>query len=159
MNIRFATQEDTPSILMMYRELFKEMSLLQPNYLREANQDPKFIKETIKSKKSKLFIAENAEKEICGFGLVLYQTTPPYSCLIPKKLLYLCDLYVCKKARKQGIAHSMISAIQAYAELLKVDYIELAVLPENKKAIQLYEKLDYRTTLHTMKLEIQKTAM
>lgn len=53
----------------------------------------------------------------------------------------------------------MISAIQAYAELLKVDYIELAVLPENKKAIQLYEKLDYRTTLHTMKLEIQKTAM
>lgn len=70
MNIRFATQEDTPYILMMYRELFKEMSLLQPNYLREANQDPNFIKETIKSKKSKLFIAENAEKEICGFGLV-----------------------------------------------------------------------------------------
>ena len=45
-DIRFATQEDTPSILMMYRELFKEMSLLQPNYLREANQDPNFIKET-----------------------------------------------------------------------------------------------------------------
>lgn len=43
MNIRFATQEDTPYILMMYRELFKEMSLLQPNYLREANQDPNFI--------------------------------------------------------------------------------------------------------------------
>lgn len=74
MEIKIATLDAIPQIEVLYQELFLEMSILQPKYIRPTKQDVNFIRFTIIEDDSDILIAEK-DQEIVGFLLLKEMTT------------------------------------------------------------------------------------
>lgn len=152
MEIKTATLDDIPQIERLYQELFLEMSILQPKYIRPAKQDANFIRYTIIEDDSDILIA-TVEKEVVGFLLIKETTTPPYSCLVEHKYAFIVDVIVSKSYQSQGIGSALLDEAKKWAAYRHLDYLELNVLTENKGAKSLYEKHGFKDTNQTMRLE------
>ncbi|MEA0553378.1 GNAT family N-acetyltransferase [Lysinibacillus irui] len=152
MEIKTATLDEIPQIERLYQELFLEMSILQPKYIRPAKQDANFIRYTIIEDDSDILIA-TVEKEVVGFLLIKETTTPPYSCLVEHKYAFIVDVIVGKSYKNQGIGSALLEEAKKWAAYRHLDYLELNVLTENKGAKALYEKHGFKDMNHTMRLE------
>ncbi|WP_445480550.1 GNAT family N-acetyltransferase [Lysinibacillus irui] len=152
MEIKTATLDEIPQIERLYQELFLEMSILQPKYIRPAKQDANFIRYTIIEDDSDILIA-TVEKEVVGFLLIKETTTPLYSCLVEHKYGFIVDVIVGKSYKNQGIGSALLEEAKKWAAYRQLDYLELNVLTENKGAKSLYEKHGFKDTNHTMRLE------
>ncbi|WP_155590939.1 GNAT family N-acetyltransferase [Lysinibacillus cavernae] len=152
MEIKIATLDDIQQIEVLYQELFLEMSILQPKYIRPAKQDVNFIRYTIIEDDSDIFIA-CIHNQIVGFLLVQETTTPSYSCLVEHKYAFIIDVIVGKHYQSQGIGSALLAEAKKWANDRKLDYLELNVLTENKGAKTLYERHGFKDTNQTMRLE------
>lgn len=152
MEIRIANINDLDGIKDLYNILFSDMAKLQPEYFKEAKQDNKFIKMIIDNEDSDILIAQDTK--IIGLALVQKQTTPPYNCLVEHHYTYLMDLVVDPDFRGKGIGKSLIEKVKEWALEKDSDYIELNVLSENKKAITLYEAMNFEEKMKTMKMKL-----
>lgn len=153
MEIKLATKNDIEKINKLYKELFYDMAKLQPEYLREAEQDVEFIKEIIESNKSDIFIAIK-EENLIGFVLFREQETPPYNCFIKHRYVYVFDLIVSNIHRGKGIGSGLLRKVKEWGKIRNLDYVELNVLAENSGAIKLYEKNDFKNVLQTMRYRL-----
>lgn len=152
MEIKTATLDEIPQIERLYQELFFEMSILQPKYIKPAKQDANFIRFTIIEDDSDILIA-TFENEVVGFLLIQETTTPPYTCLVEHKYAFIVDVIVGKHYQNKGIGSALLDEAKKWAAYRHLDYLELNVLTENKGAKSLYEKQGFKDTNQTMRLE------
>ncbi len=153
MEIKIATLDAIPQIEVLYQELFLEMSILQPKYIRPTKQDVNFIRFTIIEEDSDILIAEK-DQEIVGFLLLKEMTTPRYTCMVEYKYAFIIDVIVGKRYQSKGIGTALLLEAKKRADTRKLDYLELNVLSGNKGAIALYEKLGFQDMNHTMRFEL-----
>ncbi|MBG9754891.1 GNAT family N-acetyltransferase [Lysinibacillus sphaericus] len=153
MEIKIATLDAIPQIEVLYQELFLEMSILQPKYIRPAKQDVNFIRYTIIEDDSDILIAEK-DHEILGFLLIKEMTTPRYTCMVEYTYAFIIDVIVGKRYQSKGIGSALLLEAKKWADTRKLNYLELNVLSENKGAIALYEKLGFKDINHTMRFEL-----
>lgn len=153
MEIRLATKMDIQGISELYKELFYDMSKLQPEYLRQAEQDKGFLNKIIEENKSDIFIAIEKDK-IIGFALLQEQETPPYNCFVKHKYAYVMDLIVNNSYRGKGIGSDLLKEVKKWAKSRNLDYIELSVLSENVDAAKLYEKHEFKNAMQTMRCKL-----
>ena len=99
--IRKADLCDIPSIAELYREQFKEMAKLIPDFIKEGEQDTEFLEKTILSNDSDIIIYENDNK-VVGFILLQAKTRPDFAFMIPGKFCYIMDVIVTEKHRNKG---------------------------------------------------------
>lgn len=151
MNIELACINDLNDIKKLYEILFLDMSKLQPEYCREANQDEGFLKTIIESDKDDILIVKE-NHQVLGFALVQQQNTPPFNCFVPHKYAYLMDIVVAPDQRGRGIGRQLINAVKSWAKARKVEYIELGVLTQNENAIKLYESMEFVECRKTMRM-------
>lgn len=140
--VRKSTLNDVPAIIRLYREQFKEMEKLIPDFIKEANQDETFIKNTITDKNSDILIYEH-NGMVIGFILLQAKIRPDFEFIIPGKYCYIMDVVVTEKFRGNGYGTALLNSARDWATEQNCKFINLDVLSNNTKAIKLYEKLGF----------------
>ncbi len=140
--VRIANLDDIPAISVLYREQFKEMSKLIPDFIKEGDQSIEFLKKTISNDDSDILVYENIEK-IVGFVLLQAKTRPDFDFMLPGKFCYIMDIIVTEDHRGKGFGTALMNSAKDWAKEHGCNFINLDVLTNNSKAITLYEKLGF----------------
>jgi ribosomal protein S18 acetylase RimI-like enzyme len=72
-----------------------------------------------------------------------------------KRRVFIADLFVKKGYRKKGIATKLIQKIFQLSKRKKLNKVRLKVLPNNEKAIKLYEKLGFNLQKYQMEKKLK----
>lgn len=140
--IRKATNNDIPAIAELYREQFREMAKLIPDFIKEGDQSTEFIKNTIADEESDILVYEN-DGMVAGFILLQFKTRPDFPFMLPGKYCYIMDIIVTEKYRGKGFGTALMNAAKDWTKERDCNFINLDVLVNNPGAINLYEKLGF----------------
>lgn len=140
--IRKANSNDIPSIAQLYREQFREMEKLIPDFIKEGDQSIEFLENTISDENSDILVYEH-NAEVIGFVLLQAKTRPDFQFMRPGKYCYIMDIIVTEKHRNKGFGTELINQAKKWAKEQSCSFINLDVLVNNLKAISLYEKLGF----------------
>ena len=140
--VRKATVDDIPAISELYREQFREMSKLIPDFIKEGDQSVEFLKKTISNDDSDILVYED-NGNVVGFILLQAKTRPDFDFMIPGKYCYIMDIIVTESHRNKGFATALMNSAKNWAKEQNCSFINLDVLVNNHEAIKLYEKLGF----------------
>ena len=140
--IRKATHNDIPAISELYREQFREMSKLIPDFIKEGYQSKEFLEKTISSDDSDILVYED-NGNVVGFILLQAKERPDFDFMIPGKYCYIMDIIVTESHRNKGFATALMNSAKDWAKEQNCKLINLDVLVNNHGAIKLYEKLGF----------------
>ena len=140
--VRKATHNDTPAISELYREQFREMAKLIPDFIKEGDQSIEFLEKTISSDDSDILVYEN-DGRVVGFILLQAKERPDFDFMIPGKYCYIMDIIVTESHRNKGFATALMNSAKDWAKEQSCNLINLDVLVNNHGAIKLYEKLGF----------------
>jgi GNAT superfamily N-acetyltransferase len=134
-SVRRATPKDGPAFLELLVELARFEHLEPPNV--EAKS--RIVQDIFKKKRARLFVASSGKKYV-GYALYFYT----YSSFLAAPTLYLEDIFILEKFRRQGIGLALF--IRCVREAVKegCGRMEWSVLTWNKNAIEFYDKLGAR---------------
>lgn len=140
--IRKATHNDIPAIAELYREQFREMSKLIPDFIKEGDQSVEFLEKTISDDESNILVYEN-DGTVVGFILLQAKKRPDFDFMIPGKFCYIMDVIVTETHRNKGFGTALMNSAKDWAKEQNCSFINLDVLTTNTNAISLYEKLGF----------------
>ncbi len=140
--IRKATCDDIPAIAELYREQFREMSKLIPDFIKEGDQSVEFLEKTISNDDSDILVYEN-DGTVVGFILLQAKERPDFDFMLPGKYCYIMDVIVTKTHRNKGFGTALMNSAKDWAKEQNCSFINLDVLTTNTNAISLYEKLGF----------------
>ena len=140
--IRKSTVDDIPAISELYREQFREMSKLIPDFIKEGDQSVEFLEKTISNDDSDILVYED-NGNVVGFILLQAKTRPDFDFMIPGKYCYIMDIIVTESHRNKGFATALMNSAKDWAKEQSCNLINLDVLVNNHGAIKLYEKLGF----------------
>ncbi len=140
--IRKATDDDLSAITQLYREQFREMAKLMPDFIKEGEQSTEFIKNTIENDNSDILVYEY-NGNIVGFVLLQSKSRPDFDFIVPKKFCYIMDIIVTEKHRGKGFGTELLNSAKDWAKEQNCNFINLDVLVNNPRAIKLYSKLGF----------------
>lgn len=139
---RKATNNDIPAIAELYREQFREMAKLIPDFIKEGDQNTEFIENTIANEESDILVYEN-DGVVVGFILLQAKKRPDFSFMLPGKYCYIMDIIVTENHRGKGFGTALMNAAKDWAKERDCIFINLDVLVNNQSAIKFYEKLGF----------------
>ncbi|MBQ3499152.1 MAG: GNAT family N-acetyltransferase [Clostridia bacterium] len=140
--VRKAKPDDIPVISELYREQFREMAKLIPDFIKEGDQSTEFIEKTIADENSDILIYD-CGGETVGFILLQAKVRPDFDFMLPGKYCYIMDIIVTENHRGKGFGTALMIAAKAWAKEQGCSFINLDVLVNNPEAIKLYEKLGF----------------
>ncbi|MBQ2759311.1 MAG: GNAT family N-acetyltransferase [Clostridia bacterium] len=140
--VRKATVDDILAISELYREQFREMSKLMPDFIKEGDQSIEFIEKMISSDDSDILVYENGGT-VVGFILLQAKIRPDFDFMLPGKYCYIMDVIVTKAYRNKGFGTTLMNSAKGWAKEQNCSFINLDVLVNNSGAINLYEKLGF----------------
>lgn len=137
MVIRPAVLADMEALQLLYQKQFTDLQSHQPYSFKADLPALSFLQETIEDENCDFILAVD-ENKIIGMAALFIEQTLPYECFVPHRYLNFADLYVEADYRNQGLGRQLIQAVKEWAKQKQVDYIELLVLKQNNRALQLY---------------------
>ena len=140
--VRKATENDISAISDLYREQFREMSKLIPDFIKEGDQSIEFLEKSISNNESDILVYEN-DGIIVGFILLQAKVRPDFDFMLPGKFCYIMDIIVTGKERNKGFGTALMNSAKDWAKDRDCSFINLDVLANNHGAIALYEKLGF----------------
>lgn len=140
--IRKSTVDDIPAIAELYREQFREMAKLIPDFIKEGDQSIEFLEKTISSDDSDILVYEN-DGRVVGFILLQAKERPDFDFMLPGKYCYIMDVIVTKTHRNKGFGTALMNSAKDWAKEQDCNFVNLDVLVNNHGAINLYEKLGF----------------
>lgn len=140
--IRKATYKDIPAISELYREQFREMSKLIPDFIKEGNQSKEFLEKTITNDDSDILVYEN-DGTVVGFILLQAKERPDFDFMLPGKYCYIMDVIVTESHRNKGFGTALMNSAKDWAKEQDCNFVNLDVLSNNTGAITLYKKLGF----------------
>ena len=140
--IRKATFEDIPAIAELYREQFREMAKLIPDFIKEGDQSIDFLEKTISNDDSDILVYENDGTAV-GFILLQTKKRPDFDFILPGKFCYIMDIIVTEAHRNKGFGTALMNSAKDWAKEQNCSFINLDVLVNNSGAIKVYEKLGF----------------
>lgn len=140
--IRTAISSDLSAIMDLYREQFREMAKLIPDFIKEGDQSTEFIENTISGENSDIIVYEN-DGNVVGFILLQAKVRPDFDFMLPGKFCYIMDVIVTEAHRNKGFGTALMISAKDWAKEHDCSFINLDVLVNNPGAIKLYEKLGF----------------
>lgn len=140
--IRKATHNDISAISELYREQFREMAKLIPNFIKEGDQSVEFLEKTISDDVSDILVYEN-DGTVVGFILLQAKERPDFDFMIPGKYCYIMDIIVTESHRNKGFGTALMNSAKDWAKEQNCNFVNLDVLSNNTGAITLYKKLGF----------------
>ena len=139
---RKATFDDIPAIAELYREQFREMAKLIPDFIKEGDQSVEFLEKTISNDDSDILVYED-NGNVVGFILLQAKERPVFDFMLPGKYCYIMDIIVTESHRNKGFATALMNSAKDWAKEQDCNFVNLDVLVNNHGAIKLYEKLGF----------------
>lgn len=140
--IRKAIHNDIPAISELYREQFREMAKLIPDFIKEGDQSKEFLEKTISDDDSDILVYES-DGVVVGFILLQAKERPDFDFMITGKYCYIMDIIVTEAHRNKGFGAALMNSAKDWAKEQNCSFINLDVLVNNPRAIKLYEKLGF----------------
>ena len=140
--IRKAIHNDILAISELYREQFREMAKLIPNFIKEGDQSVEFLEKTISDDVSDILVYEN-DGTVVGFILLQAKERPDFDFMIPGKYCYIMDIIVTESHRNKGFGTALMNSAKDWAKEQNCNFVNLDVLSNNTGAITLYKKLGF----------------
>ena len=140
--IRKAIHNDIPAISELYREQFREMAKLIPDFIKEGDQSIEFLEKTISNDDSDILVYEK-DGTVVGFILLQAKERPDFDFMIPGKYCYIMDIIVTEAHRNKGFGTALMNSAKDLAKEQNCNFVNLDVLVNNHGAIKLYEKLGF----------------
>ena len=140
--IRKATYKDIPAIAELYREQFREMAKLIPDFIKEGDQSVEFLEKTISDDVSDILVYEN-DGTVVGFILLQAKERPDFDFMLPGKYCYIMDVIVTESHRNKGFGTALMNSANDWAKEQNCSFINLDVIANNPGAIKLYERLGF----------------
>lgn len=153
MMFRKANLNDIPSISELYREQFREMAKLIPDFIKEGDQSIEFLEKTILNDESDILVYDYDDK-VVGFVLLQAKIRPDFDFMLPGKFCYIMDIIITEKYRNKGFGTALMNSAKDWAKEQGCSFINLDVLTNNPKAISLYEKLGFMPKAQEMYCKI-----
>ena len=149
MEIKKATKKDFDNYSRLRKLCNKEYSKITKEKIKVSNKQMKgeFRKFVSSPKQIILFITDN-KKDIGYLSGTFFKG-------LYKKTGYIDDIFIFEKFRKKGYAILLISEFCSLLNKKGFDNCELGVYPNNKKAISLYKKLDFKITHYDMEKNLK----
>ena len=91
--IKKATHDDIPAISELYREQFRKMAKLIPDFIKEGDQSVDFLEKTISNDDSDILVYEN-DGIVVGFILLQAKERPDFDFMLPGKYCYIMDIII-----------------------------------------------------------------
>ncbi|MBO5334165.1 MAG: GNAT family N-acetyltransferase [Clostridia bacterium] len=152
--VRKATIDDISAIAELYREQFKEMSKLIPDFIKEGDQSIEFLEKTISNDDSDILVYENCGS-VVGFILLQAKQRPDFQFIVSGKHCFIMDLIVTENQRGKGFGTALMNSAKNWAKVHNCNIVSLDVLSNNPKAIDLYEKLGFIPKAQEMYFRIE----
>ena len=140
--VRKATHDDISAISELYREQFREMAKLIPDFIKEGEQSIEFLEKTISDDDSDILVYEN-DDTVVGFILLQAKERPDFDFMRPGKYCYIMDIIVTEAHRNKGFGTALMNSANDWAKEQNCNFVNLDVLVNNHGAIKLYEKLGF----------------
>ncbi|MCK4589914.1 MAG: GNAT family N-acetyltransferase [Nanoarchaeota archaeon] len=105
----------------------------------------------IKNKKNLALIAYYGEKPI-GYCLSLIKRNIPIYKI--EKYVYISDIYVDEKYRKQGIGKKFMEEVKKFYKKQKIKFLELQLNHNNDRALKFYQKYGFKEYHKTLRMRI-----
>ena len=140
--VRKATNNDIPALSELYREQFREMSKLIPDFIKEGDQSVEFLEKTISNDDSDILVYEN-DGIVVGFILLQAKERPVFDFMLPGKYCYIMDVIVTENSRGKGFGTALMNSAKDWAKEQDCNFVNLDVLSNNTGAITLYKKLGF----------------
>jgi|LSQX01.1.fsa_nt_gb ribosomal protein S18 acetylase RimI-like enzyme len=105
--VRKATHNDISAISELYREQFREMAKLIPDFIKEGDQSVGFLEKTISDDVSDILVYEN-DGIVVGFILLQAKERPDFDFMLPGKYCYIMDVIVTKAHRNKGFGTALM---------------------------------------------------
>ncbi len=140
--IRKAIHNDIPAISDLYREQFREMAKLIPDFIKEGDQSIDFLEKTISNDDSDILVYEN-DGTVVGFVLLQAKVRPDFDFMLPGKYCYIMDVIITEAHRNKGFGTALMNSAKDWAKERGCNFINLDVLVNNPEAIKVYEKLGF----------------
>ena len=153
--IRKAIHNDIPAISELYREQFREMAKLIPDFIKEGDQNIEFLEKTISNDDSDILVYEK-DGTVVGFILLQAKERPDFDFMLPGKYCYIMDIIITENQRKKGFGIALMNSAKDWAKEQNCSFINLDVLTKNSNAISLYEKLGFIPKAQEMYLKLNK---
>ncbi|MDR2501998.1 MAG: GNAT family N-acetyltransferase [Oscillospiraceae bacterium] len=159
MEIRPASLADLDALCGLSELFFAHNDAQQPEYCRPVSFDkaapdygayPKFV---IESETQEHLLATEGGAVI-GFCHVSQAETEPYASIAPHRFANIVDLFVLPERRSAGVGSALLRAAADWAKRRKLDYLELLVLAENKRAHSFYLRSGFGAASTTMRLPL-----
>ena len=83
--------------------------------------------------------ADTEEGELMGICIATIRETK-HPIMVPKKTVYIEDIYVSQQYRKQGVGISLYQSVERLAQDIGAERIDLCVWSFNEAALRFYEK-------------------
>ena len=140
--IRKATVDDIPAISELYREQFREMAKMIPDFIKEGDQSTEFIENIISGEECDILVYED-NGNVVGFILLQAKARPDFDFMLPGKYCYIMDVIVTENSRGKGFGTALMNSAKDWAKEQNCNLINLDVLVNNHGAIKLYEKIGF----------------
>jgi len=146
--IRKAKKEDLKSFIKLRKEYINIIN--KENKINEKIEDNKIIRE-FKSffENNKIILLVEIDSTLVGFisGTIFKN--------VWRKGGYIDDIYIDKKFRRKGIATQLIKEFLNTLIKRKIKTCQLGVSKNNKKAINLYKKINFKLVHYEMGIKLK----
>ncbi len=153
--IRPAVKEDYPAITTIGFETQEIHASAYPDIFQQgvSGIPIEYFTRMLEGKDTTVLVAEY-EQHIVGYVFLNIQDAPPYSYLMPRRVVEISDIAVLRAHNSKGIGHQLVTASIEWAKARGATNLELQVWEFNKNAIAFYERLGMTPINRTMLLSL-----
>jgi len=135
-----ATQADREAIEMLIEALHKSEGMTA-----RRDRISYAVEQQLKQRVGGLLLVAREKSSIVGVALATYQPSAELG-----RVLVVQDFYVVPEQRRKGIGRALAQKILDEAKALRVDRIDLEILPKNVVAPTFWKSLGFRTEGRTI---------
>lgn len=142
MNIRKAEEKDIPTLLSLLLEVLEVHRKIRPElyYSGVTKYSKEDILLMLKDEDTPVFVYEEDDK-VLGYAFCEIQNSKYPHLLKKKKGLYLSDLCVGEKYRRQGVGEALLKYVIEYARSVGCEEVTLNSWEGNDPATKFYKKM------------------
>lgn len=142
MEIRRAEEQDIPGIDSLLEQVCMVHHIGRPD-LFQGDHNRKYtdaqLKELLKNEQRPIFVAVDESRNVLGYAFCILQQHPNDNVLTDIKTLYIDDLCVDEKSRRQHVGKSLYEFVLEFARKLGCYNVTLNAWSCNPSAIRFYE--------------------
>ncbi|MEM0357613.1 MAG: GNAT family N-acetyltransferase [Candidatus Bathyarchaeia archaeon] len=153
LKIRRANESDLQQVVKLSEKLGKDESTMDSmvSPLPSEFQNPKWILKNIKGENTVVFVAETNGKIV---GYSLGWISQPWS--YKAKRGYICDCFVEKSHRRQGIGKALVKAMLEWFKDKGVECVEADIYSKNIPSLALFKGLGFKEVSKRLRLTFKR---